>query len=367
MSDPIIKRAVFDEATNTWTTDTDKVFRVGEVLTLDMSGPVGYSLNKLRDIYEELLLERGKLQQKLANSFMNYRVRHEKPPENYDDLNSELAYQSLRLAALTDNAGVYKSLAELDIYVELGYFVTLSMKFTLDGDGLVITVSPPRENELQHENIVSMSASVSEYVSEGAKFAATITNIRPIIRSVSSAKELEAAGYSASSDQVIDVANKIPGLYLPISLWPKLFGMFGWVYADLDMSKLPEILPDVFNNIVLKDQLAVYVLGSGSINSHRGAFIHVIPADAFASDDSIESNINKLSNVSGTLDLDSFAVFKAVPVDEAMIPVALVVSKDTTTTYSQSQINGMFDVDSDLSKSAFDLNMFASLTNRIVL
>lgn len=367
MSKKLIKKAVFNETTATWTTDTDKTFKVGQVLTFDNVGPVWSALNHLRLSYEELLMERSLLQELLANTFMNFRVKHEKPPENYDDLNSQMAYQSLKLAAFTDRTGFYKSMAELEIFAELGYFIALSMKFTLEGDGLAVTVAPPREGELQHENIVSMGASVSEYVSEGAKFAAMITNLRPILKNISTSEVL-------CRTQEVDVERGVPAIHLPINNWPKLLGMLGWILASIDADKLPDVMPEIFNNVCAKDVDAVYILGLGVSGENEQMFLHVIPADAIDPNGSIDMNIKKLAYALSAITSDiymnrfvlkSYAVFKTVEFKESRVPVAAIVTKTNVVTYSQNQINGMHEPDSDVSKSAFDLAVYQPLTDCI--
>jgi hypothetical protein len=367
MSDKLIKRAVFDEATSTWTTDTDKTFKVGQVLNFEDVGPVRSALNDLRVSYEDLLLERSLLQEKLANTFMNFRVKHEKPPENYDDLNSQLAYQSLKLAAFTDNTGFYKSMAELEIFAEIGYFIALSMKFTLEGDGLAVTVASPREGELQHENIVSMGASVSEYVSEGAKFATMITNLRPLLKNICTSELL-------CRTQEVDVDRGVPAIHLPINSWPKLLGMLGWVLASIDMDRLPEVMPEIFNNICAKDADAVYILCLGTCGEDERMFLHVIPADAVDPNGSVELNINKLAYSLSAMTSDiymnqfalkSYAVFKTTEFSGSRVPVAAIVGKDSVTTYSQNQINAMQEQDSAVSKSAFDFAIYQRLTDCI--
>lgn len=366
MSNSVIKRAIFDEGLNAWVTSSDKIFKVGQVLNFADSSSVVSALDRLKVSYEELLFERGSLQETLANSFLNFRVQHEKPPENYDELNSKLAHQSLKLAAYTDRTGFYKSMAELAIFSELGYLIGLSMKFTLEGDGLIVTVAPPREGELQHENIASMGASVSEYVSEGAKFAALITNLRPAITAV--------FADDAISGQEVSVEHKVPAISLPVSLWPKMLGMFGWIFASIDSTKLVEVFPEIFTNVISKDEDAVYILGSGAAGQTARTFLHVIPTDAIEQDGDIGINIKKLAySLSATTPdlfmnefvLETYTVFKTVDVGGSRIPVAATVTKNSVMTYSQSQINGMAEPDTDTSKSAFNLEAYKPLTDCI--
>lgn len=366
MSDPIIKKAVFNEASATWTTDTDKVFAVGHVLNLAKDSPAQKALDALRLSYEELLAERGALQETLANTFMNFRAKYAKPPENYDELNSKLAYQALRLAAYTDRTGFYKSLAEIAIFSDLGYFIGLSMKFTADGSGLVVTIAPPREGDLQHENITSMAATVSEYVSEGAKFAAMISQLNPILKDIQEVPD--------SLDQEVNVAGRVPALHLPIASWPKLLGMFGWVFASFDLQELPNVFPDIFANINTKDPESIYILGVGTAHTDGCLFIHVIPPDAVDPAKGVGANIKNLVDLMASswpetcmseFTLAGYALLKTTRVDEIDVPTAAIVTKDGVVTYAQNQINGTYDTDSDLAKNSFDLSIYEPLTNLI--